>query len=164
MGTRRCYLDIETAGTGFGSCQITVIGLGLEGPNGIEVIQLVGHHVTDLALHRVLDEAGRVYTYNGTRFDLPVIRRGLGVDVAGRVPHHDLMYDCWRCGLKGGLKAVERRLGIERQTQGIDGRMAMRLWWDYVLHDDHDALHTLLLYNREDVTNLALLRTRLGVD
>ncbi len=29
---------------------------------------------------------------------------------------------------------------------------------------NQEALRLLLLYNREDVTNLALLRTRLGVD
>ena len=164
MVTRRCYLDIETAGTAFGTCEITVIGLGYEHDEGIEVVQLVNPHITDVGLHKALAEVDVIYTYNGTRFDLPVIRRCLGVNPTDYTPHTDLMYDCWRHGLKGGLKAVERQLGIKRQTQGIDGQIAMRLWWAFVLHRDQDALDALLAYNREDVINLKTLRQILEVD
>ena len=73
------------------------------------------------------------------------------------------MYDCWRRNLYGGLKEVERKLGIDRRSAGIDGRMAVRLWWNYKLYDDEKALLTLLGYNREDVLNLKLLRQKLHV-
>jgi uncharacterized protein YprB with RNaseH-like and TPR domain len=63
----------------------------------------------------------------------------------------------------GGLKAVERRLGIDRQLRDIDGWAAVRLWYEYVNNHDMHALSTLLNYNREDVVNLRLLREKLGV-
>jgi uncharacterized protein YprB with RNaseH-like and TPR domain len=64
----------------------------------------------------------------------------------------------------GGLKVVEQKLDIARQTKGIDGWMAVRLWWDYVNNNDNVALATLLAYNREDVVNLKTLRLKLAVD
>ena len=75
--------------------------------------------------------------------------------------HHDLMYDCWRCNLKGGFKAVEQQLGIPRQLAGISGFDAVLLWRQYVNYDDRSALATLLKYNEEDVVNLKMLRERL---
>ena len=75
--------------------------------------------------------------------------------------HRDLMFDCWRNNLKGGLKAVERQLGINRELKGVDGYEAVRLWWKYVDSFDLDALNTLLEYNREDVVNLKTLKEML---
>lgn len=73
------------------------------------------------------------------------------------------MYDCWRNNLKGGLKAVELRLGIARGLPDVNGYMAVKLWWDYVNDGDRESLRVLLEYNREDVMNLHVLRERLGV-
>ena len=73
------------------------------------------------------------------------------------------MYDCWKYNLKGGLKVVERKLGIGRNLEGIDGFVAVRLWSDYVNGNDEDALNTLLEYNKEDVVNLRILRQKLWV-
>ena len=87
----------------------------------------------------------------------------LGIDLAGLVKHTDLMYDCWKKDLKGGLKVVERILGIDRKLQGVDGYMAVQLWWKYANHNDRRALRTLLDYNKEDVVNLKVLRQSLGV-
>jgi hypothetical protein len=149
-GGVRAYLDIETA---FGG-GITIIGIYGEDRG---LIQLVGGQVTDVALVRALDGVGTLCTYNGDRFDLPVIRDRLGVDLAQVCRSHDLMRDCRCFGLKGGLKRVEAQIGIVRQTQGLDGRAAMRLWASYINDGAEDALRTLLLYNREDVVNLAVL-------
>ena len=146
----RAYLDSETSFEG----GITIIGI-YGADRGI--IQLVGGEVTDVGLVRALEGVETLCTYNGDRFDLPVIRQRLGVDLWQVCRPHDLMRDCWRVGLKGGLKRVEAQIGIVRQTQGVDGRAAMRLWASYWNDGDVDALQTLLLYNREDVVNLALL-------
>ena len=48
-------------------------------------------------------------------------------------------------------------------VRGVDGYMAVRLWYEYVNNNDQEALRTLLDYNREDVVNLRLLRQKLGV-
>ncbi len=149
-GRGRAYLDIETSFDG----GITIIGI-YTADRGM--VQLIGGDVTDLGLVRALDGVEILCTYNGDRFDLPVIRRRLGVDLREICRPHDLMRDCWRVGLKGGLKRVETQIGIVRQTQGVDGYAAMRLWASYLNDGDEAALGTLLLYNREDVVNLALL-------
>jgi uncharacterized protein len=146
----RAYLDIETSFEG----GITIIGI-YAADRGM--VQLVGGDVTDVALVRSLEGVETLCTYNGDRFDLPVIRQRLGVDLREVCRSHDLMRDCWRVGLKGGLKRVEAQIGIVRQTQGVDGYAAMRLWASYLNDGDEEALRTLLFYNREDVVNLALL-------
>ena len=98
-----------------------------------------------------------LYTYNGSRFDLPFIHSRLGINLAKVFTHIDLMYQCWRKNLYGGLKSVERQLGIERRLVGIDGYEAVKLWWRYVDSFDLDALNTLLEYNREDVMHRKII-------
>jgi uncharacterized protein YprB with RNaseH-like and TPR domain len=71
------------------------------------------------------------------------------------------MYDCWRCNLYGGFKAVERQLGIPRRLKGVNGYEAVQLWWSYLKGGNQSALALLLEYNREDVVNLKALRERL---
>lgn len=156
------YLDIET--TGLSRCyhDITVIGIYLVDGSGSRLVQLVGEEVTKDNLLRALEGVDTIFTYNGSRFDLPFIRSCLGVDLAAMFHHHDLMYDCWGNNLYGGFKAVEAQLGIPRQLRGIIGADAVMLWWSYWNDGDQNALALLLQYNREDVVNLKALRDRLG--
>ncbi len=153
------YLDIETTGFSPGFDRITVIGIYLVNGKNAKVIQLVGDEICPENLIQALTSVGSIYTYNGSRFDLPFIRRSIGVDLKEMFDHHDLMYDCWRNNLKGGLKVVERILGIGREVEEVDGMMAVRLWWRYVNYGDDEALDLLLRYNVEDVVNLEKLRT-----
>lgn len=157
------YLDIETTSLSPADGELTVIGLYLDDGKRQEFVQLVGDEITAPRLLQTLQDVKVLYTYNGSRFDLPYIEGKLGIDLTKQYAHHDLMYDCWRRNLYGGLKEVERKLGIARRSAGIDGRRAVRLWWNYRLYDDEKALLTLLGYNREDVLNLKLLRQRLHV-
>jgi uncharacterized protein YprB with RNaseH-like and TPR domain len=155
------YLDIETTGLSRQYADITVIGIYLVNGRESRLVQLVGGEVTRDNLLVSIEGVDKIYTYNGSRFDLPFIHGSLGIDLADVFHHHDLMYDCWRCNLKGGFKAVEQQLGIPRQLKGIDGFDAIKLWWRYLEYDDQNALSTLLQYNKEDVTNLKVLRERL---
>jgi uncharacterized protein YprB with RNaseH-like and TPR domain len=164
MNIIRAYLDIETTGCSRHSHDLTVVGVAIERQDAMEVIQLVGGDITDIALSNALVGVETLYTYNGHRFDLPFIRHILGIDLERRIRCRDLMIDCWKHKLKGGLKAVEQKLGIDRQSKGIDGWMAVRLWWDYINNHNAAALETLLTYNREDVVNLKTLRLKLGVE
>ena len=156
------YLDIETTGLSQFFDYITVIGILRCDGRGNELIQLVGGEVTRGNLITALRDVGTIYTYNGARFDLRFISNSLGIDLATEYYHRDLMYDCWRCNLYGGFKAVERRLGIPRRLQGIGGYEAVKLWWSYVKGGNQRALATLLEYNKEDVVNLKVLRERLS--
>lgn len=157
------YLDIETTSLDPISGDLTVIGLYLEEGPEQRFVQLVGEEITAPRLVEPMEKVGTLYTYNGSRFDLPYIQAKLDVDLARHCNHHDLMYDCWRRNLYGGLKEVEKKLGIARRSTGIDGYMAVRLWLNYKLYDDDKALLTLLEYNREDVLNLKALRQKLNV-
>jgi uncharacterized protein YprB with RNaseH-like and TPR domain len=148
------YLDIETSYEG----ALTVVGLWR--PPGL-LVQWVSPEIDSAELLEAISGTQTLYTYNGHRFDLPVIQRLLGLNLRRQFDSRDLMYECWRRGLYGGLKAVERKLGIPRSLPHLDGRDAMRLWASYVGRGEQEALELLLRYNREDVENLALLRDRL---
>ena len=157
------YLDIETTGLSPRRCELTVVGVATFRGTDRQIGQLVGEQIQADGVLGLLDGVDEVYTYNGSRFDLPFIRARLGLDVKACVPHTDLMYHCWRHDLKGGLKVVETKLGIARRLTEVDGYMAVRLWWDYVNNSNAQALRTLLAYNKEDVVNLHTLRNRLRV-
>lgn len=149
------FLDIET------SWERTITVIGIYRP-GEGTTQLVAPAITRQRLLDSLKGATRLFTYNGAGFDLRVIAQHLGVALEQQLPHRDLMYDCWKKKLKGGLKSVERRLGIPRDTEGIDGWQAMRLWAAHV-QGHAEALELLLRYNREDCENLEVLAQKLGV-
>ena len=159
----RAYIDIETTGLSRRFADLTVVGIALEKNGSCEVIQLLDEELSDEKLLSALRGVDELYSYNGSRFDLPFIRAKLGVDLNTCFKHTDLMYDCWRHKLKGGLKAVERKLGINRSLKDVDGYVAVKLWYEYVNNHDRQALSTLLEYNREDVVNLQVLRQKLQI-
>ena len=161
MAKRFAYLDIETTGLSRHYCDLTVVGIAVKEGRKLAVRQIVGDDISADSVQKALSGADEIYTYNGSRFDLPFINARTGLDIKQRFRHTDLMYACWRQNLKGGLKAVERKLGIGRGLTGVDGFMAVRLWWRYVNDHDERALGTLLEYNREDVVNLHELRLKL---
>jgi uncharacterized protein YprB with RNaseH-like and TPR domain len=156
------YLDIETTGLSHQYADITVIGIYLVNGSEGRLVQLVGSEVTVDSLLEAVGGVDTIYTYNGSRFDLPFIRGALGIDLNMVADHHDLMYDCWRCSLFGGFKAVEEQLGIPRQLKGITGLDAVMLWQRYRDYGDQAALALLLQYNKEDVMNLEVLKERLS--
>ena len=149
------FLDIET------SWEKTITIIGIYRP-GEGTTQLIAPEISRENLLQALEGAERLFTYNGSGFDLPVIRQWLGIDLASHVPHRDLMYDCRKRKLKGGLKGVERTLGIHRDTEGVDGLQAMRLWAAYKT-GDREALELLLHYNKEDCVNLEAVAYKIGV-
>jgi uncharacterized protein YprB with RNaseH-like and TPR domain len=152
------YLDIETTGLTPSGCEITVIGIHVCRGEETDFVQLVGRDVTAAEIMAALRDVDILYTYNGSRFDLPFIHARLGINLAELFPHRDLMYDCWRKNLYGGLKGVERQLGLKRRLPDMNGWEAVRLWWKYVDSFDLEALNTLCEYNKEDVVNLKTLK------
>jgi len=148
----RAYLDIETTGLSRSYADLTVVGLCLERGQKCEIVQLVGDQISARRLIAAVRKAQVLYTYNGSRFDLPFIEAKLGLNLRQYIAHQDLMYECWRHNLYGGLKKVEEKLGIARKTQGIDGRMAVRLWYDYEIYGNKTCLALLLEYNKEHGT------------
>ena len=154
------YLDIETTGFIGGGSYPTVVGVAIDFPGDWSVEQLVGDAITPAAIEHVLEGVTTIYTYNGASFDLPFLAWRPGIDLRRWLQHRDLMHDCHRANLYGGLKVVERKLRIKRKLPDVDGKEAVNLWHQYRRGDDA-ALDTLLEYNREDVENLYTLRQRL---
>lgn len=150
----RAYLDIETSFRN----DVTVIGIFR--PEHRRFIQLVGANATAENLLDALEGSEALVTYNGERFDLPVLNRALGIDLFNLFNSQDLMYDCWRLGLKGGLKAVESKLGIERSIFGKE-EDDPRVLWQRFRRGDMSSLERLLDYNREDTVNLFILEEKL---
>jgi len=146
----KAYLDIETCASG----EVSVVGIFRE-DRGLR--QLVGGEITDVTLWETLDGVDTLCTFNGDRFDLPILERQVRLDLRNRFRSLDLLRECRRAGLKGGLKQLEERFGIARSTRGMNGWDALRLWARYENEGDRAALEVLLEYNREDVMNLLQL-------
>jgi len=96
-------------------------------------------------------------TFNGSCFDLPFLAAKFpSIDFSHL--HVDLRFAMKRLGYSGGLKAIERELGIDRDEgiAEVDGFEAVRLWKRY-LRGDPAALETLIEYNQADIENLKIM-------
>jgi uncharacterized protein YprB with RNaseH-like and TPR domain len=144
------YLDIETTGLSIGRDALTVVGL-YDGTRRRSFIQ--GENLESLP--RALEGTKMLVTFNGSRFDVPFLRRVFPQVPWHRFLHVDLLHALRRLGFRGGLKTIEENVGIERsdETCGLRGFDAVRLW-DAHVHGDEDALDLLIQYNLEDVVNL----------
>jgi hypothetical protein len=145
------FLDIETTGLDQQRNSVTTVSVHRDGQTQTFV---QGRDLTADRVQALFDEASLLATFNGVQFDVPFLEAELGIDAD--LPHLDLMYLGRRLGLTGGLKAVEREVGIERDRPDISGREAVRLWREYE-RGDSAALDTLIAYNREDTVNLETL-------
>jgi uncharacterized protein YprB with RNaseH-like and TPR domain len=145
------FLDIETAGLSTAN-PVTVIGL-FDGINTKTMIK--GINLDEKSLAKELQKYKLIVTFNGASFDLPFLRRHFP-GLLPRVPHFDLKPACARIGLKGGLKAIEKQLGIKRGriVDGMYGGDALCLWKMYRATGDDYYLQLLVEYNEEDVVNL----------
>ena len=161
-GFADAYLDIETTGLSSYSGHITVIGIYFHNGEEGQLVQLYNEKLNCSNLLKCMEGTENMFTYNGDRFDLPFIKAHLGADLGRMHNHIDLMFDCWKYNLRGGLKAVLRKLDINRETEGLTGLHAVWLWEKYCRTGDESALSLLLKYNRDDVINLKQLRDSLS--
>ncbi|HLT28918.1 MAG TPA: ribonuclease H-like domain-containing protein [Myxococcaceae bacterium] len=100
-------------------------------------------------------------TFNGSCFDVPVLREHF--PQLTRPPVHlDLRFLGRRIGLKGGLKQIERGLGLDRSTaiDGVGGMDAVLLWRAWLETRDPSVLQLLVEYNLYDAINLRSLLHR----
>ncbi|MFB6172833.1 MAG: ribonuclease H-like domain-containing protein [Haloarculaceae archaeon] len=149
---RATFFDIETTGLSEERDDVTTVSFHRDG----ETTTLIrGEDLTRDRLAAQFADASVLVTFNGARFDVPFLETSFDLDVT--TPHIDLMYPCRRLGLSGGLKPIEKAVGIDRDRPDLSGRDAVRLWQQYERSDDRDALETLVQYNREDTVNLRRL-------
>jgi len=113
-----------------------------------------GRDLTADNLMEALSGYKYLITFYGAVFDIPFLEKTLpGFRL--EIPHFDLCFGAKKVGISGGLKRIERDMGIERpaDTVGIDGYQAVILWERFRRGDDA-SLDLLVRYNREDTVNL----------
>ena len=147
---RAVFLDIETAGGPYGD--VTVVGLF---GNGRMLSLVRGDTLTEARLCQEVSQYDLIVTFFGSGFDLPYLQAmfpRFRVDQ----PHLDLCFAAKQLGLRGGLKQIERIVGIERNgaLEGMDGWDAVRMWTRWRHSRDTEALELLLAYNEADCVNL----------
>ena len=144
------FLDIETAGGPYGD--VTVVGLF---GNGRMLSLVRGDTLTETRLCHEVAQYDLIVTFFGSGFDLPYLHAMFPRFYIDQ-PHLDLCFAAKQLGLRGGLKQIERRVGIEREgaLQGMDGWDAVRMWRRWRHSRDTEALELLLAYNEADCVNL----------
>lgn len=142
------YLDIETDGA-----SVTTIGL-YDGKDFTCLLK--GEN-----LENIRDEISRysmIVSFCGASFDVPMLQKAFRGAVFDQI-HFDLCPVLRKLGFCGGLKKIEKELGIQR-PEGIDGLTgfdAVVLWRRYYGLGDEAALEKLVAYNRADCINLERL-------
>ena len=104
-----------------------------------------------------MEQYDLVVTFNGAAFDLPYIEHHFG-NVFKDMAHVDLRFPLKKAGYRGGLKSIEKQMGLARPSalDELDGFDAV-LMWQMWLNGDAGARDTLVRYNAEDVASLPLL-------
>ena len=149
---RALFLDIETTGLSAHYDQVTMIGtLG----GGKLALFVSGVNLDRFPAY--VAQFPLLVTFNGSQFDVPFLRAHFP-DARLDQGHIDLRFVLGSLGYRGGLKAVERTLGLSRDPaiQGVDGFEAVRLWHRY-RRGERAALMKLALYNLTDVANMVEL-------
>ena len=138
-----CFLDIEINGNG----KIILVGISDYYNTNFFV---KGVNLDCNNLERELSKYKAIITFNGGAFDLPKLRKELGLNQ--NLIHIDLKPLCVNLGLKGGLKEVEKRLSLGRPSH-LYGN-PIDLWQAFHASGDKEYLDLLIEYNREDCENL----------
>lgn len=152
---RACYIDIETTGLSPSTSDVTVVGIY----GGGEFRSFVkGSNLTGEALAEELSRYRLIISFYGSAFDVPFLLSRYP-ELRLDQPHIDLCFTGRRIGLRGGLKAIEREIGIRRESDvaDVDGFEAVRLWRKWERDGDRSALEKLLEYNQADVESLSTL-------
>lgn len=123
-----------------------------------------------LAALKELGTASLLVTYNGSSYDLPLLRTRMvmaGVDRAWpAVPHLDLLpvvrrlfrHRLERCT----LRAVEEELLDEHRAHDLPGREAPERYWHFLETRDCGPLLEVVRHNQQDVVSLLAVLQRLG--
>ena len=146
------FLDIETTGLSKNADDVTVFGLY----DGINTkIMIKGVNLDYSALKKELQKYKLIVTFNGASFDLPFIEKRYP-GLIPKIPNFDVKSITNRLGLKGGLKNIEKTLGIKRNPiiEKFYGGDALTLWRMYRATGDEYYLNLLIEYNEFDIINL----------
>ena len=171
------FLDIETTGLSLGTgTYVFLVGIGYFRDRKYHVRQFLLRRFPEEAcflanLKDWLEGCGVLVTYNGKRFDLPVLDTRFSMCgmtlAADRKPHWDLLYPSRRlwqdrvedCRL-GTLE--ETQLGVDRGMEDIPGSRIPGVYFGYVHGGETRDLDRVLYHNAMDVLSLATLAVHMG--
>jgi uncharacterized protein YprB with RNaseH-like and TPR domain len=144
------FLDIETSSVnGYITCMTFY--------DGINTMTLVkNQNLYPDNIRRILSKFKMIVTFNGNVFDLPFLKKYYN-NIIPEMPCWDLRHSCHGIGLKGGLKEIEKELGIKRQNEIVErikGGDPITLWRTFLATGDAYYLELLVEYNQEDAINL----------
>jgi uncharacterized protein YprB with RNaseH-like and TPR domain len=153
---RASFFDIETSGLEPES-EVTLVACLHRGELRLF---LKGENLDDFL--GLLEEVKLLVSFNGSGFDVPRIEDRFHVP---RIPcaHVDLRWLCHHRGWRGGLKAIERQLGLARPADlaGLGGAEAVWLWQLWSEKRDPAARRTLERYCAADTVALQRLAAEL---
>lgn len=148
FSTNCCYLDIEIDRDG-----ITMLCIS-DGEHS--ELFMRGRNLHKGLIEQTLGHFDTIVTFNGASFDLPRLNKEYGIDWQGF--HIDLKTVTGRLGYYGGLKRIEKELGILRlldhKIKNGDPALLYRMWRG---SGDEHYLKLLVEYNEADAQNLAQL-------
>ena len=143
------FLDIETTALAPQEGIVTVVGVYGGGASRAFVA------FDDLEeLPAYLQKFHVLVTFNGEMFDLPFLEARFPF-IRFPAAHIDLRFLLRRLGITGGLKRIEKQLGVGNRAgvEGIEGPDAVRLW-EEARRGTPGSLEKLVEYNRADCVNL----------
>ncbi len=154
FGRSVAYLDIETTGISPRS-PITLVGVY----DGSRMHTLVrGLNLDARTVRAILSSTHAIVTFNGASFDLPMLESQFPGSIPD-IPHVDLKHPLAELGLTGGLKRIEREMGIlrDKRVEYMTGEDAVYLWRLWEKKGNGNALELLTEYNAADCRNLQTL-------
>ena len=150
------YFDIETSGLEADS----IVTLVCCFHGGSPLRFLAGENLDDFL--DLLESVKLLVSFNGASFDVPRVLDRFHIP---ELPcaHVDLRWLCHHAGWRGGLKKIERELGLRRPSdlEGLGGAEAVWLWQAWSERGDERAKRTLERYCSADTVMLKLLAGRL---
>jgi uncharacterized protein YprB with RNaseH-like and TPR domain len=172
---RIVFLDVETTGLAGGTGTYPfLVGLGYFRSGHFTIEQyFMEDFDQELALMSRLGERMAEFealvTYNGKRFDIPLLRTRFiynRLPSVWELPHLDLLHlarRLWRKRLpKCSLDSIEQNiLGIER-LYDIDGSLVPQVYFDYVRGLRRERIIPVFDHNTQDVISMAALLVKLG--
>ncbi len=168
------FLDTETTGLGGTGTVAFLVGVGGLNSQGFTVKQYIIPDFSDEAamLEDVLAQINEdcvVVTYNGSAFDLPILRDRMIINrVARELPHRlhvDLLHPTRRLFRRRlrdcSLTNIERELFRFHRTNDIPGYLVPSVYFDWLTDERADSVRDVLAHNRWDIVSLGFLAVHL---
>ncbi|MES9969797.1 MAG: ribonuclease H-like domain-containing protein [Candidatus Thiodiazotropha sp.] len=172
---RHVYFDTETTGLSGGSGTLAFLfGFATVEQECLQLTQFLitrfaGEAAMLEAIDKVLSVEDRLVSYNGKRYDLPLMKTRYRMcnrpTLLDQLPHLDLLHPTRRlfrsawpdCRL---MTLEQRLLGLERQND-MPGSAAPQAWFDFIKTGATARLARVVEHNTQDILSLAMAHVAL---